>query len=172
MTTTSTTKNTIRRGDFVTFTTPVTQYNTVVPVGTRCRVWKAKRDGTLYVTPEGQYSTTVVHKNNVTKAESPKANVKVGDIFSCSWGYEQTNVDFYKIVAVLPNSVKYVSIGETRNYTGPMSGECMPDENAIGTEVKTARIKVDNDGSVHFKITSYSTAFPWKGKPQFFSEWH
>lgn len=172
MTTTSATKSSVRRGDYVTLNSNVTSYNTVVTAGTKCRVWKAKRDGTLYTTPENAHYNLVVRQSDVTKAESPKANVNVGDIFSCSWGYEQTNVDFYKIVAVLPNSVKYVSIGETRNYNGPMSGECMPNENAIGTDVKTARIKVETDGSVHFKISSYSTAFPWNGKPQFFSEWH
>ena len=25
------------------------------------------------------------------------ANVKPGDIFLCSWGYEQTNIDFYEV---------------------------------------------------------------------------
>jgi len=33
--------------------------------------------------------------------------VKVGDVFSCSWGYDQTNVDFFQIVALVgKNSVR------------------------------------------------------------------
>jgi len=86
MTTTSATKSSVRRGDYVTLNSNVTSYNTVVTAGTKCRVWKAKRDGTLYTTPENAHYNLVVRQSDVTKAESPKANVKVGDIFSCSWG--------------------------------------------------------------------------------------
>lgn len=33
-------------------------------------------------------------------AEAAKL-VKVGDVFSCSWGYDQTNVDFFQVVALV-----------------------------------------------------------------------
>lgn len=44
-----------------------------------------------------------------TKTATPKAKpapvneygVKVGDIFVSSWGYEQTNVDFYQVIALV-----------------------------------------------------------------------
>jgi hypothetical protein len=45
-------------------------------------------------------------ENGKTKA-APKAEkknkygVKVGDIFSASWGYEQTNVDFFQVIALV-----------------------------------------------------------------------
>ena len=36
------------------------------------------------------------------KAEKKnKYGVKVGDIFSASWGYEQTNVDFFQVIALV-----------------------------------------------------------------------
>lgn len=38
------------------------------------------------------------------KAEAVKVNkfgVKVGDLFSASWGYEQTNVDFFQVIALV-----------------------------------------------------------------------
>lgn len=171
MTTTSATKSSVRRGDYVTLNSNVTSYNTVVTAGTKCRVWKAKRDGTLYVTPENAHYNLVVRQSDVTKAESPKANVKVGDIYVSVGGYEQTNVDFYKIVGVLSNSVKVVRIGSHETYTGPMCGECVPNENAIGTDVKTVRINVNHDGTVSFKAI-WGSAFAWNGKPRFFSCWH
>lgn len=37
---------------------------------------------------------------------------KVGDIVSNSWGYDQTNVDFYQVVEVGKKSVKLRSIGQ------------------------------------------------------------
>lgn len=42
-----------------------------------------------------------------TKIKHEKANkygVQVGDIFSASWGYEQTNVDFFQVVALVGES--------------------------------------------------------------------
>ena len=40
-------------------------------------------------------------KTEEPKTEKAKANkfgVQVGDIFSCSWGYDQTNVDFFQVL--------------------------------------------------------------------------
>ncbi len=36
-----------------------------------------------------------------TKAKENKYGVKVGDLFSASWGYEQTNVDFFQVIALV-----------------------------------------------------------------------
>lgn len=36
-------------------------------------------------------------------APSPEAAVKVGDIFYRSWGYDQTNVNFYQVVELSPS---------------------------------------------------------------------
>lgn len=41
------------------------------------------------------------------KAKEPKKNkygVKVGDYFSASWGYDQTNVDFFQVIALVGES--------------------------------------------------------------------
>jgi hypothetical protein len=37
--------------------------------------------------------------------------IKVGDIFSSSWGYDQTNVNFYEVVSVTARTVKVREIG-------------------------------------------------------------
>ena len=38
-------------------------------------------------------------------------SIQVGDIFVDSWGYDQTNVDFYKVTKKLKASIKIVKIG-------------------------------------------------------------
>ena len=164
----------IRRNDFITLNADVKMAysNKCVPAGTKCRVWKASRDGTLSVSPEGHYGSLHINKTLATKVAAPRAEVKVGDIFVCSWGYEQTNIDFYKITAVTGASVKYVSIGADRKYTGPMHGETTPNLNSVGTNESIARIRVDGTGKVSFRINSYSFAYPWGGEACFFSEWH
>lgn len=40
------------------------------------------------------------HEAAEKKAPANKFGVKVGDVFCVSWGYEQTNIDFYQVVAL------------------------------------------------------------------------
>lgn len=163
----------IRKNDIVSNTKPVTTYNTTVPVGTRFRVYKAKRDGTLYasnIDSKGYSATTMLHANDVIKLDAPKPSVKVGDIFVCSWGYDQTNVDYYKVIAVKNKSVVIAEVSQTRNYTGCMQGQCMPNVNDVVGQPMTKRIQACGD-KVSLKMTSYSWAYPWNGKQNMFTEW-
>jgi hypothetical protein len=99
----------------------------------------------------------------------------VGQIFVCSWGYGQTNVDYYKVIEVLNKSVVIAPIGQTRNYTGSMQGECVPEPTRVGTKRMTKRINSYNtkDGDkVFLKINSFSTAFKWNGNTNIFTEWN
>ncbi len=54
---------------------------------------------------------------------------KVGDILSTSWGYDQTNVEFFKIVRVLDKSVEVRAIGakSVEGSEGFMSCRLLPD---------------------------------------------
>jgi len=146
---------------------------TVVPVGTELKVWKTKRDGTLYcsvVDPNIYYGTIIIKDTDVTLVNKPLPTVNIGDIYVTSWGYDQTNIDYYKIVSVKNKTAKLVSIGQTCNYTGSMQGECMPDPNVVGNNILTKRM-INNGDSVSFKITSFSWAYKWNGKANHFTEW-
>jgi len=71
--------------------------------------------------------------------------VNVNDIFYASWGYDQTNIDFIKVVSVNKSgkSVKAVSIGQkVINQTGFMSETVAPDPDfIISKEFVTLRIQ-------------------------------
>lgn len=55
------------------------------------------------------------------------AKVKVGTIFAYSWGYEQTNVDFYEVVELKGSSVLVREIGlKSTGATGSMSDNVVP----------------------------------------------
>ena len=56
---------------------------------------RAAIDGTETSKPE---------KKEAPKAKANKYGVKVGDLFYASWGYEQTNVDFFQVVALVGES--------------------------------------------------------------------
>lgn len=146
---------------------------TVVPAGTELKVWKVKRDGTIYCSTVDRniyYGTIIIKATDVTLVHKPLPVVNIGDIYVTSWGYDQTNIDYYKVVSVKNKTVNLVSIGQTRNYTGSMQGECVPDPNVVGNKIYTKRM-INNGDSVSFKMTSYSWAYKWNGKTNHFTEW-
>ena len=119
-------------------------------------------------------SETKRRERDVLKTITPV--IKVGDIFSSSWGYEQTNVYFYQVVGLKGKSTALLRrIAGERHYDGPMSGSTVPARDAfIGEEVQQKRIQVtDKTGRPHFKMASYEYAYPHRdGEARRFSEWH
>lgn len=89
-----------------------------------------------------------------------KHTLKVGDVIYTSWGYDQTNVDFYEIVEAKSKSVVVCKIGsktvESRqniSYVVPSIGTCRG---------KTSLHRVGEGNSV--KIDNHY-AHKWEGKP-------
>lgn len=68
---------------------------------------------------------------------------KIGDILYQSWGYEQTNVDFFEIVEVLPKSVKIRAIYQkmVENSQGFMSEYVTPVSGKYKSEAVTKPVK-------------------------------
>jgi hypothetical protein len=96
---------------------------------------------------------------------------KVNDILYSSWGYEQTNIDFYIVTKVLGKSVKIRELGSNTVGTGFMSGETTPTQTPTGDEM-LKRVNAKTDGSYTIKIASYARAYQWDGKPKYCSWWH
>lgn len=92
--------------------------------------------------------------------------MKIGDILECSWGYDQTNVDFYKVLKVSNGWATVQAIGTDETYDnsyGFMTGVARPDYNKTG---KTFRRKIQNWGNGDsISINTYSSANIWDGKP-------
>lgn len=103
-----------------------------------------------------------------------KHNLKVGDIVYDSWGYDQTNIDFYEVVAVPSGkSVKIRKIKQTtiEHSPGAMSGSTSP---VPGDFVKDEpemlkRVKPGHNGRLLIGscrgILSSGQCYPWEGKP-------
>lgn len=144
-----------------------------LPVGTLLQVWKTTKQGELYCTTLDRKlcsHTVITNEASVTKEEQPLPTVKVGDIFVSSWGYDQTNIDFYKVLNVKNKTAILAEIGQKREYTGHMNGRCVPNPDVVGQKTLTKRI-MSMQGLPCFKITSYASAYPWSGSPCGFSEW-
>jgi hypothetical protein len=82
--------------------------------------------------------------------ESAHANFvnpyKVGHVFSNSWGYEQTNIDYYEVVATTDWTVTLRPIAQNSREDGFLRGTCQPIRGKyIGKEI-TKRIQLMDDG--------------------------
>ena len=89
--------------------------------------------------------------------------VKVGDVFVSSWGYEQTNIDYYQVVGIKGKStltLREISaeVVETTHYD---AGRKVPSkDNFIGEAFdKRANIyKIGNNVNVRVSLNSFSSA--------------
>jgi len=106
------------------------------------------------------------------KGADPNAPVKVGDIFVNSWGYDQTNIDFYQVVAITSSgkSVKVRPIGQKTKETGFMSGETVPLKGKFTGPAQTKRVGLSNGEP--YLPSKYGWTSLWDGKPQFISWYH
>jgi hypothetical protein len=124
--------------------------------------WATRRD----------YDESLLGRRNAERLEAIRRKLaeevnpeplKVGDILVSSWGYDQTNVDFYQVVAVSPKGgVTIREIGkEFAGETGGPSEKVVAVPNSFtGPPMKKRPTPY---GSV--KISSYARAFKWDGKP-------
>jgi hypothetical protein len=101
--------------------------------------------------------------------------VGVGDIFVSSWGYDQTNIDFFEVVRLTGASVVVRPIGKDRiEMNGPGGNKVMPRKGAFTGQEMTKRISgVGPNGDDRgfnrpaFSVNSYATAFLWDGQPEY-----
>lgn len=95
--------------------------------------------------------------------------LKVGAILYTSWGYDQTNVEFYRVASVRGKAVDLVELeSQTVSETGPFSSSVLPTETTKGAEI---RGKFPSpDGAV--RISDCRTAWVWDGRPKHCSWGH
>lgn len=92
------------------------------------------------------------------KAATAKGNpLKVGDLLSASWGYEQTNVDYYQVVKTTKRMVWLRKVaGET--VEGSEGRDCCrlrPCKDQFTSEEvvkKLVQVRVEKDGSVSCSV--------------------
>ena len=117
-----------------------------------------------------------------------KYGVKVGDIFESSWGYEQTNVDFFQVIAlvgetsvrvrqVCPELIKEDAIcGMSADRTYKLTNELLPPsrssifiEDQENGDLKRLKPGYDKDPEIankncHFKLRDFASAYKCNGE--------
>lgn len=102
--------------------------------------------------------------------------IKIGDIFVSTWGYDQTNVDFYQVIARTAKMVTVRRIAASRkeahcmgNYVMPIKDAFLDDDSNYSRVYggpKKYKIQVAYDGKPMLRIKSYAIAKPWDGTKQ------
>jgi hypothetical protein len=106
------------------------------------------------------------------RAAEIAANVKVGDIFVNSWGWEQTNIDFYQVVekpsakTVIVREIAYEQVENSMMSHG-MACDVRPVPNKfVGAE---SRKRLDNYGG--FKV-DYGICRPTEADKSHYMSWY
>lgn len=96
-------------------------------------------------------------------------DLKVGDILYSSWGWEQTNIDFYQVITLRgKKSIVVKPINADRVYDNlSMTGTKTPRLNDFSSdETKTGVFTLYG-----LKIESYARAVKWDGEPKSYSSY-
>lgn len=103
------------------------------------------------------------------KALSAAEFYKVGDVVYCSWGFEQTQVDFYRVIRVLPKQIEvaelYQKTVEGSEMSHGMACDRVPD-NELRPNGDKYRLTVRPGGDLS-KISSFQYPHKWDGLPKY-----
>lgn len=107
-------------------------------------------------------------KRKVERKGTPEdhAKVEIGTIFAYSWGYEQTNVDFYEVVEKKGASVLVREIGfESTGACGHMSDHVVPKKGKF-TGPATLK-KLSFSGGQALLSMPHGGCSVWDGRPEY-----
>lgn len=99
------------------------------------------------------------------RLEEQLKNIKIGDIYVASWGYEQTNLDFYQVVGkkgkctfelreIKTEQVEHMATCSMSAYVKPVK------DSFIKEDIQVKRLNVHG-----FTIDRVRSAYKWEGEP-------
>ena len=100
----------------------------------------------------------------------PKAPL-VGQVCSYSWGYGQTNIEWFVVTEVLPKSIRIVAIEGIIDETGFMCGNTVPRLPVVHREsaVEELRRWKPSDYFGWAASMKYGCLTPWQGEALYVS---
>lgn len=122
------------------------------------------------------YAKAEESKRQMKTQRSQPHDLKPGAIFVFSWGYGQTNVNFYQVVSTTPHTVNVREIAqesvEDGGY-GSMSDHriAMPDQFLEHEPEMRKRVQFSQD-KPYLSMASYGWCGLWDGKPEYNSWYH
>lgn len=99
-------------------------------------------------------------KSAYKQARNAEVEVKIGDVFRASWGYDQTNIDYYQVTRIIgAKTVEVRKISAISWGTEYMQGRSVPDtDNFVGRPM-VKRVKNAGRNRASIRIASYCDAY-------------
>lgn len=129
----------------------------------------AEREKRIAETFTGRQASINAKTDRRAKTQAETHTLQVGHVLKSSWGYDQTNVDFYQVTAIIsPKMVEIRKIGATATEAlSSMSGKVVPMiDNFVGEPMRKRA------GRGGIRIASYAHAYVWDGTPAYESSYH
>ena len=113
-----------------------------------------------------------------TDTKSHNVNIKVvsgmpimtGDYLVSTWGYDQTNVDFYYVTKVSKGSAYIIPASQKVVEYGDMQGRVIPKEPNFNATPVRRKIKKYSGGE-YISLNTFSIARKWEGNPVWYSSY-
>lgn len=136
--------------------------------------WGVQRlAGDDYETVEsfGDYMNAVAGLNALASGPAP---LKAGDIFCWSWGYDQTNIDFFEVISVSASgkTVKVRELEQAKSYRpNTMTGDTLPKRGCYKDAAVTKKPYIYGAyGVPRWQLSmEFGCARLWEGKPESYS---
>ena len=112
----------------------------------------------------------IERKNHEYRESLKKAHTaNVGDILVASWGYDQTNIDFYQVVELRGKTMVMLrELKQDRTGQGwGGSSRCTPRKDDFASEPFRKKLDANNVATI-----DHANAYPWDGKPCYWSSDH
>ena len=116
-----------------------------------------------------RHETFITKLADIRPYEEPRHNIKVGEIFYNSWGYDQTNIDFYQVVSVTEKTVSIRAIRgeEVENDYSMMTGKKSAlKDSFLGEIIRKTPFFFMGRWCLNFE---HGGGGPWDGKPMRYS---
>lgn len=97
---------------------------------------------------------------------------KVGDFLYSSWGYDQTNREFYQVLEVRPTALLIQEVAQNRERTGYDSGTCSPIRDRFVKPAQWVTLQIDGLGGHSVPSPIHGGLYTYEGKPVYFSDGH
>lgn len=118
------------------------------------------------------YQTYIKKLSDIKEYQEPQHNIKIGDIFYHSWGWEQTNIDYYQVVAVTKKTISLKRIkGYAEEYDGyHMTGstKAAKDNFVNDEEIRKTPYLLNGSWCINFE---YGAGSQWDGEAMSFSSY-
>lgn len=124
---------------------------------------ESQRDRKIKETADARRRTIETKLQRMKERKEFQHDYKVGDILDSSWGYDQSNVDYYVVTKVIGKQIEIREVAKKivreergAEYVVPVPGQF------VGPPMRKTPQKGD-----YIRLTSYSSASKWDGKPKY-----